>query len=106
MKGQRDYKEGEVLQSVEVVDYGPVNATAKQVRYNLKLTETDGHKSVEFDYVNVPELTKAEVKDAIIKSVYPAYRDELAAINNGGADYEAYQQLRSQADEVWEEIRQ
>ena len=105
MKGQRGYIQGETLKEVEVVDYGK----GHQVRWNLTKETTDDptgqRTTVNFDYVNVDELTKKAVKAGIIKSKYLDYDDELAAINNGGTDYEAYQSIRAEADLVWNEIQ-
>jgi hypothetical protein len=107
MKNQRDYIQGEILQPVEVVNYGPVNATAKQVRYNLQKIEATEDKpaSVEFDCVNVEELTKKDLKVAIIRKHYDI-NDEIALQQKQDTpEWEAYQLVRLQADEVWNNIQ-
>ena len=105
MKGNRNYNQGETLGTVEVIEYG----TGFQVRWNLKYEPSNDYTvqrvSVLFDYVNVDELTKKAIKAGVIKSKYPDYDDEFAAINNGGKDYEAYQSIRAEADLVWNEIQ-
>lgn len=70
---------------------------------------------IHFDYIEVPETEdrdagwtceeavtskfagRAEIIEAIIKTKYPTYGSELAAISNGGDDALAHETMRSLA---------
>lgn len=107
MKGNRLKINDEALPEVEVKHHKHV----VEVRFNFE--EVPAHTidigdeqeevpaSFNYEYVKVNNLTKEDLKPAIIKTKYPTYDDELGAINDGLQDY---QDLRTKADEVWNKI--
>ena len=104
MIGNRDQKQGEQLPDVELEQ---INARRWQIRFNFSsVAATTGEQAMpagfQYEYVNVDELSKKAIKKAIIRSKYD-HDDEISLINDKDAKpdaYNAYQDLRSLADNV------
>jgi len=105
MKGYRVRQANESLTEVEVIALRP----GYQVRYDFSIIKTDDGEQFEYDYVNVNELIKPEIKESIVKAVYPDYANEIALINNYNAgdteEYSKYQALRQKADDVFQLVQ-
>jgi len=107
MKGNRPKINNETLPDVEVKHHKHV----VEVRYDFEEVpahtidmgdeQEDVPASFNYEYVKIKSLTKEHLKPAIIKTKYPTYDDEIAAINDGEQDY---QDLRGKADEIWNKI--
>ncbi len=101
MIGNRDKLPGEATPDVEKQQ---INARKWQIRWNFKeIAATDMMPaSWQYDYVDVDELSKKNIKTAIIRTRYD-HNDELGVINDQSvkpAAYQAYQDLRAEADVV------
>ena len=101
MTGNRDMLPGEALPDVEKQQ---INARRWQIRYNFsEIAATDEMPaSLQYEYVNVDELSKKAIKTAIIRTRYD-HDDELSTINDQTTKpdaYKAYQDLRTLADTV------
>lgn len=102
MKGNRPKTNNETIPDIEVKHHKHV----VEVRYDFEevpASDIEGEEmpaSFNFEFVKIPQLTKKDLKVAIIRKQYDV-NDEMAAINDGDTNYLA---LRSKADEVWNKI--
>ncbi len=104
MTGNRDKKAGESLPNAELEQ---INARRWQIRYNfVEKPAITGDMampaSYQYDFVNVGELTKKTIKEAIIRTKYD-HNDEFSVINDQTTkptNYASYQSLRTLADVV------
>jgi len=107
MKGNRPKINNETLPDVEVKHHKHV----VEVRYDFEEVpahtidmgneQEDVPASFNYEYVKIPSITKKHLKVAVIRTEYPTYDDEIAAINDGEQDY---QDLRGKADIIWNKI--
>ena len=105
MIGNRDLLQGE---SIPDVEKQKLDAQTWQIRWNFKPIPAtiDMPASIEYEYVNVNELSKKAIKKAIILSHYD-HDDEIGIINDQAVNpeaYQAYQDLRDLADKVIKKI--
>ena len=105
MKGNRPKINNETLPDVEVKHHKNV----VEVRYdfeeipahtiNIGDEQEDVPASFNYKYVKLPSMTKKHLKVAVIRTEYPTYDDEIAAINEN--EY-AYFNLRDKVNDIWD----